>query len=352
MGATLCRLIVIAAFVIFLPAAVDGSPVFLAGTSIGLSVTSPVAGETLFDAYAGGELSLGLRDTFAQDGYYSFASRIEAAIHDNLLFSDSEYLNLEMSYGGWTIEAGLLAALIDDGSGSSYVNPNWKLSKRLPFFSDNSDISFEYAGYLTYLPKDTEDFLYQGIHGACRIDPSIFFGYGFALGGGWEYHYEQLVYQQTGDPSDTERHDLIVDAKGTVDGFVGYFTEWAASASVSWRKSNAAFPVDENFFLDHPEDRLQAAVDVNIFTSPHQSLAIDGSVFSDGTWYLSRPARNLDGRYGENDLLLLDIGVSAQADWTPNQRIYLALNGEFGYSLSNDPFVGGWFATTTLTLTF
>lgn len=348
----LYRLIVAATFVVLVPAAANGSPLFLAGTSIGLDVVSPIEGETAIDIYAGGVLSLGLRGLFAQDGYYSFAARIEAAIHDDLLFSDSEYLNLELDFGSWAVEAGLLATLIDDGSGSVYANPSWKVSTDFPVFSDSGDISFEYAGYLTYLPKDAADFLYQGIHAVCRIDPSIFFGYEFAAGGGWEYRYEQVVYEQTGEPGDTDRHDLVLDASTAVDGFVGYFTEWAVSSAVSWRKSNAAFPVEEDFFLDHPEDRLQVAVNADIFTSPHRSLTLDGAIFTDGTWYVSRPARDSDGRYGEDDLLLLDIGASARAEWTPNQLIYFALNAEFSYSLSNDPFVGGWYASGTLTLTF
>ena len=107
-----------------------------------------------------------------------------------------------------------------------------------------------------------------------------------------------------------------------------------------------------DFFLEHPEDRVQVVVDTGIFTSPHRSLTIDGAIFADGTWYVSRPARYLDGFYGVDDLLLLDIGASARADWTPNQRIYLALDAEFGYSFSNDAFVGGWYANSTLTVTF
>jgi hypothetical protein len=345
-------LVLSALLAIWMPAAAAASPVFFAGTSVGLDVTAPNNGDVLFDAYLSGELSIGLREALAQDGYYSIATRIEAAIHDNLLFSDSEYLNLELHYGGWGVEAGLLSALIEDGSGSSYINPNWKASKRVPILSDDGEISFEYAGYLTHLPEDTEDLLYQGIHAAVRIDPSVFFGYSLAIGGGWEYRYEQLVYQPTGYPEDFNRHDLVIDATGTVDGIVGYFTGWAASMAVSWRKSNAAFAVDKDVFLECPEDRLQAAIDASIFASPHQSWTVDGSVYTDGTWYLSRPARNLGGTYGNDDLLLLDIGISAQVDWTPNQQIYLALTGEYGYTLSNDPFIGGWSATTVLSLTF
>ncbi len=349
---TLCRLICTAAFVFSSPGALDSLPLFLAETSIGLNVASPETGDTTFDVFTGGALSLGARGIFAQDGFYSFASRIKGVIYDDLLFCDNEYVNLEMDFGRWSAEAGLLSALVDDGTGSTYVNPSWKLSAALPFISGNGEISFNYAGYLTYLPKETEDFLYQGIHAACRLDPTIFFGYELSVGGGWEYHYEQLVYEPTGDPSDTERHDLVIDASGAVDGFAGYFNEWAVSTAVSWRKSNAAFPVDQDFFLKHPEDRLQAAVDATIFTTPHQSLTVDGAIFADGTWYLSRPAREADGFYGEDNLLLLDIGASVRADWTPNQRIYIALDTEFGYSLSNDVFVGGWYANSTLTLTF
>jgi hypothetical protein len=348
----LYRAIAAAAFTVLTPAVASGSPLFLAGTSISLDVISPTGGETTFDIYAGGDLSLGLRGILAQDGHYSFAARIEAAIHKDLLFSDSEYLNLLLNFRAWSVEAGLLATLIDDGSGSAYANPSLNVTAGLPVLSDTGDISFSYAGYLTYLPKDAEDFIYQGIHATCRINPSIFFGYEFTAGGGWEYHYEQVVYERTGEPRDVGRHDLVLDGSVGIDGFVGYFTEWAVSTAVSWRKSNAAFPVEEDFFLDHPEDRLQVAVDAGIFTSPHQSLTLDATIFTDGTWYVSRPARVSDDRYGEDDFLLLDIGASARGEWTPNQRIYVALNANFGYSLSNDPFVGGWYASSTLSLTF
>lgn len=346
------RLFLITIFVFSAQWVLAGKPVFFTGTSLGVDVSSPTGGETLLDAYAGGELSVGLRDLLPQDGFYSITSRIEAAIHNDLHFSDSEFLSLELRFRNWSAEAGLLSALIDDGSGSSYINPNWMVSKRTGLLSNNSDITFEYAGYLTILPAAAEDLLYQGFQAAIRTDPSVFLGYGFQIGGGWEYHYEQLVYLSSGDPSGAKRHDLVLDAVGAVDGILGYFTGWSLSTNVTWRKSNAAYAVRENVFLEHPEDRLQAALDASIYTSPHQSWRIDSEVYADGTWYPSRPARDLEGAYGDEDLLLLDLGISAKVDWTPNQRVYLALSGGFGYTISNDPYVGGWSANTAFTCTF
>lgn len=343
-----------AAFSLFVVAVLLFAPVratandtlsLFAGTHIGFSVTSPAAGSTAFDVSAGGDLSLCRCGVLGEEGYYSFASRFQAAIHNDLVFSDEESVSLKLSFRRSVFEAAMLASLIDDGSGATYFNPSWKMSTELVSLSNDGVVSLKYGGYVAWLPGVPDDHFYEGIHAVYRIDPSITLGYELAAGGSWEYYYEQPVYVLPGEPGGADRHDLILDVTGGVDGFAGYFTEWAVSGGVSWRISNATFPVDA------AEDRLTAAIEATLFTSPHRSWTIEGAFSAEGIRYFSRPARSSAGVYGEDKLLFLEMSASARTEWSPDQRTYVSLDGSFGYSLSNDPFLGGWYAKGVLALT-
>ena len=334
-----------------MPATANDTPFLFAGTSIGLDVISPHDGKTIFDIYTGGELSIGRRGKVGEEGYYSFISRLRAAIHSNLLLSDQEYIDLTVSFGRNVFEAALLTSLIDNGSGSTYFNPSWKMASRIASFPNSSTVTLEYAGYIVRMPDEPEDHFHQGIHAVYRIDPSITLGYELMAGGSWQYYPEQPVYEQTGEAGATDRHDLVLNIMGTIDGFPGYFTEWGTSGAVSWRISNATLPVSPDFFLERSEDRFVAAIDTTVFTSPHRSWTIEGALSAEGTRYLCRPARNIDGLYRNEKLLYLAIGASAHAEWSPDLKAYLSLDVAFGYSLSNDPFLGGWYAKGVLALT-
>jgi len=138
-------------------AAAEATPLLYAGAAIGLSFASPVYGEESVDAYAGGELSIGRRGTFGADGYYAVSSRFQGAIHEDLSFSDEEYLDLQMDFGAVAVEAALLSALFDDGSGSTYLNPSWNLEADIAALSDAGALSLEYSGYLACLPEDPHE---------------------------------------------------------------------------------------------------------------------------------------------------------------------------------------------------
>ncbi len=305
----------------------DVTPLLLAGTSVGVSVISPAGEEPEYDIYGAGEFLGGFRGLFGQDGYYSFTGRFQAEVHRERLFTDQEYLLFKLGFGQYSVEAALLTTLYDDGSGSTYFNPSWKLRAGLAEFSDGKTLRVEYAGYVAGLPDSPEDYFYEGVHLVYRVDPSIFLGYELAAGGGWEYHYEQ-----------TDRHDIVLDIAGTIDGLAGYFTDWTVTAGFSWRGSNTTIAADS-------EDRMVATIDAEVFTSPHQSLTLEGTLSAAGSRYLSRT-------YGDGKLLFLETEASARAEWSPNQKTYLSLEAAFGYNLSNDPLLGGWHVKSLLTLTF
>jgi len=334
-----------------LPLIAGDMPFVFTGTSIGAAVSSNIDEKITLDVYGEGELSIGTRGIIGEDGSFSFLSRLSAAIYDDLVLKDQEYINLQLDFSDNRIEASLLASLVDDGMGSTYINPGWKASGEIAAFTRNRGISLEYSGYVAYLPKSLDDVFYQGLNVVYRADQSIFLGYGLAIGGGWEYRYEQAANRQEDGSGFADRQDVILDFVGTIDGFAGYFTDWAVTGGISLRKSNAALVIGSGSFLEGSEDRLSAVIKASVFTSPHQAWTLEGMISADGDRYLSRPARDAAGIYGDANLMLLDMGVSGRVEWSPDQATYLSFDAEFGYNLSNDPFLVGWYTKGVLTLT-
>lgn len=312
------------------------------GTSLGVTVIAPVREEMTYSVFTVGDLAIGTRGLLGSEGYYSFASKLKGTFRNDLIFYDEEYTSLKLGIGNTSFETAFLSSLIDDGSGSPYLNPSWNISTEVLALPNNAAMYVSYAGYLASTHED--DYLYEGVKAMFRADPSVTLGYEIGLGGGWEYFYEQAAYDQSGDSMGRARHDLVLEILGTVDGFAGYFTEWAVSGGTTYRTSNVSL-------LESSEDRLTATVDAALFTSPHQSWTIDGTLALEGTRYFFRPARKSDGLLGDDRLLLFDVNAFGKAEWSPDQTLYLALSAAFGYTLSNDPFFGGWYAKGVFTLT-
>jgi hypothetical protein len=327
-----------------LPAFAEDSTSLFAGTSLGVITIAQVREEVATTFFASGELSVGRRGSLMRERYYSLAANFRGTINNDLLFYDQEYISLKIGFGNNSFEAALLTSLIDDGSGSTYFNPSWHASVEMFSLPNSATVSVIYTGFLASIYGESDDQFYQGVNALYRVDPTITLGYEIAAGGGWEYYFEQQLYDQAGDLSDRERHDLVLNVLGTIDGFAGYFTEWAVTGGLAYRISNVSL-------LERSEDRLEATMDAALFTSPHQSWTIDGTLSAEGMRYISRPVRNIDGTTGDENLLLLDIDASGEAEWSPNQEIYLALSAVFGYTLSNDPFLGGWYAKAVFALT-
>jgi hypothetical protein len=123
---------------------------------------------------------------------------------------------------------------------------------------------------------------------------------------------------------------------------IGYFTEWSASAGARLILSNATYFEAPDVYIDRSEDRVTAALDASIFTSPHRTVVLEASLFADQAFYLSRNARLSTGSYSTARLYVMDAGAAVSAEWTPNEVVFFVVRGNGGYTYSNDPFVRGW----------
>ncbi|MBT3276148.1 MAG: hypothetical protein HN368_23570 [Spirochaetales bacterium] len=285
---------------------------------------------------------LGAYDPFNTGSYSSFSAQVDFNLSDSLSFHDREYLHLDIELNKISLDVGILSSLIRSETESIFINPDWKVKADISAAGSSSLYEVGYSGFLLYLPDISENIFYESLRFMSRFDPSIFFGFSLSTGAGWENHYETPLYDQTGTPTGKMRHDLILDAGADFDGMIGYFSEWAVGGKFAWQQSNASLYISPSFYLDRSEDRITADINGSFFSSPHQSVTIEGSVFSDNTWYLYRTARDSEGAYSPERLYISDVGASARIDWTPNQEFFIVFSGNGSYIFSNDSFVGGW----------
>ena len=318
----------------------DGSWVFLVEPAFGVDMTSP--GEDWYDLYGNVGLSVGVRGGLSAGEYYAITSRIEARIYDDLIAVDREHIHLKMRLNSVSFEAGLLASIMETDRNQRYIHPNWRLGADIPVAGDDGDLELAYDGFLFSIPTTNGDLFFEGIRVGYRADPSLSFGYRVEIGGGWEYYYEQPLYTDGGGLSPELRHDVLLDLSATFDGMLGYFTEWGLSGGVGWRSSTANYATVD-YLLTSTEDRIVASAGAEIFSSPHRSWTLEGTFSFDQTWYLFNPVNDINGGFGTQKLQVLDLAAGVRIDWSPIQRMYLVLAADGAYSLSNDPFIGGWY---------
>ena len=290
----------------------------------------------------------GWRDALPAGGYLGLAAsaRLLSYLAFPVILADSEKLALEAGLPlrcGWVeLDGSLDASIMGDGENPAHLEPRWQAGLRLGGGAVQGLLS--YRGSYLYQPDDVEDFLYQGLKLGVEWERSIRLGLRAGVEGGWEYWPDYSLLGSGGVPTGVPRQDALGGLTVGLDGLAGFFLDWSVEASAGLRWSTAnRYPSVVVGLEEDSENNLYAELRAAADWSPHRTVGLRLTGFLRPEWYLARAALTAAGT-GEL-LRVLSLGLKARADWTPNDRLFLVLEGAAGSRLANDPEEERWNAT-------
>jgi hypothetical protein len=299
-------------------------------------------------------LLAGWRDALADGGYLGLAAsaRVLTYFGSPMVSADSEKLSLEaglpLGRSLVELEGGLDASAVGDGEDPAHLLPSWQAGLR--FGPEGAQGILSYRGSYLYQPGDVEDFLYQGLRLRGEWERSIQLGFWAGLEGGWEYWPQYLRYA-SGDtldnPTGEARQDVVGSLQAGLDGLAGFFLDWSleASAGLRWSTANR-YPSVLLGLEEGSENNLFADLRASLDWSPHRAVGLRLEGFLRQEWYLTRAALTAAPYAHTGDTLrVLSAGLAARADWTPNDRLFLVLEGSAGRRFANDPAEARWSAS-------
>jgi hypothetical protein len=332
------------------PAAYGYPPTLLLGLQGGVTwFESPEDGEGVLPL-AAVNLLAGWRNPTPAGGYLGLAAsaRLLSYLDSPILFADAESLALEAGLpwkrGLVELEAALDASVMGDGEDPAHLHPRWQAVLKL----GGEDLLglLTYRGSYLYQPQDVEDFLYQGLGLGAEWEHSIRLGLEAGLECGWEYWPDFLLRDGGGALTDVPRQDLVGVLRAGLDGLAGFFLDWSLEASAGLRWSTANRYISSLSLLEEgSENNLFAALQAAAGWSPHRAVGLRLDGFLRQEWYLTRAALTAGGADTGEFLRVLSLGLTARADWTPNDRLFLVLEGSAGRRFANDPVEERWNAT-------
>ena len=285
-------------------------------------------------------------------GYFALNSSAElnSYLYSPAEFSDTENLELEATFplgpNRLDMKAGLGASLLGT---SAYARPDWQLKYSLERGRRKLRPYVAYEGYYLYQYAGSEDALYQGAEAGFAYRPSIRLGYQASLEGGWESWLEYPLYNSTGSLTQEKRGDLLVMAKGQLDGLIGYFLSWQLDSNAGLRWSNVNRYLENLSYLE-----VNSASNWFIYGggslkwSPNRKVDLQVGTFVRPEFYLEREALTEGGALSGEVLRVISTGLNARIDWTLNDRMYLVGTGSSSWLLSNDPNEERWNVTVGL----
>jgi hypothetical protein len=294
-------------------------------------------------------LLAGWRDALADGGYLGLAAsaRVLTYFGSPMVSADSEKLSLEagLPLGRSLVElqGGLDASAVGDGEDPAHLLPSWQAGLR--FGPEGAQGILSYRGSYLYQPGGQEDFLYQGLRLRGEWERSIQLGFSAGLEGGWEYWPEYWLLDSSGSSSGEARQDLVGSLQAGLDGLAGFFLDWSLEASAGLRWSTANRFISGLGLEEGSENNLFADVRASADWSPHRAVGLRLEGFLRQEWYLTRAALTAALTDTGETLRVLSAGLAARADWTPNDRLFLILEGSAGRRFANDPAEARWSAS-------
>jgi hypothetical protein len=258
-----------------------------------------------------------------------------------LILHDRENLSLEAR-----LPLGAFLALLSAGlDGSSlgtvdlppHVQTGWNVGLQTPGEPWRGE--FQLRGDYLFQPDDNQDALYQAARVSLTYDPSIRWGITSAVEGGWEYWPE---YPMAGEE---RRQDILLRAETGLEGLLGYFLDWSLLGYGGVRLSNLNGSADgqSSWFL---------AGETDLSWSPHRRVSLQLGGFTRYESWLEREALSSGGTPTGEALYVLSLGLDGRADWTPNGKVFLVLEGSAARRLANDPAEERWNLSAALGLEY
>jgi hypothetical protein len=293
------------------------------------------------------DLLAGWRGPTSAGGYLGAiaSARLLSYFDSPLIFADAERLALEaglpFGLGLVELQAVLDASVMGDGEDPFHLEPSWQAGLRLGTGKTRGILT--YRGSCLYQPEDVEDFLYQGLRLGVEWERSIRLGLSAGLEGGWEYWPEYPMYDLSGALTGVPRQDLVAGLQAALEGLAGFFLDWSLEASSGLRWSTAnRYPSALLGLEEGSENSLYAGLAASANWSPHRAVGLRLEGFLRQDWYLTRAALTAALADTGERLRMFSLGLSARADWTPNDRLFLVLEAELGRSFANDPAEQRW----------
>ncbi|OHD73761.1 MAG: hypothetical protein A2V99_03125 [Spirochaetes bacterium RBG_16_67_19] len=295
-------------------------------------------------------LAAGWRNPTPPGGYWELAAsaRLLSYFGLPLLSADSERLDLQagLPLGRSLVElgGGLDASAMGDGEDPAHLHPRWQAGLRLGPGDFQGILT--YRGSYLYQPDDVEDFLYQGLSLGAEWERSLRLGLSAGLDFGWEYWPDWFLLNGAGASTGVPRQDVLGGLRIGLDGLAGFFLDWSLEASTGLRWSTAnRYPSLALGLEEGSENSLYAALRAEADWSPHRSVGLQLGSFLRQEWYLTRAALTAASVDTGETLRVLSLGLTARADWTPNNRLFLVLEGSLGRRFANDPAEERWNAS-------
>jgi hypothetical protein len=292
-------------------------------------------------------LVAGWRNPTPPGGYWELAAsaRLLSYFGSPLLSADSERLDLQagLPLGRSLVELG-------GGDASPWAtartgSPASALAGGLRLGGGDFQGILTYRGSYLYQPDGVEDFLYQGLSLGAEWERSLRLGLSAGLDFGWEYWLDYFLRDSSNLSTGVPRQDVVGGLRIGLDGLAGFFLDWSleASTGLRWSTANrfeAAIGLEEG-----SENRLYAALLAEADWSPHRTVGLQLGSFLRQEWYLTRAALTAALADTGETLRVLSLGLTGRADWTPNNRLFLVLEGSLGRRFANDPAEERWNAS-------
>ena len=291
----------------------------------------------------------GWRGATPAGGYLGLAAsaRVLSYLASPAILADAETLALEaglpLGPNLVELEGSLEASVMGDGEDPAHLEPRWQAGLRLGGGAVQG--IFSYRGSYLYQPDDIEDFLHQGLKLGVEWEHSIRLGLRAGVQGGWEYWPDYFLLEGTGSSTGVPRQDAVGGLDIGLDGLAGFFLDWSLGLSAGLRWSTANRFITGLGLEEGSENNLYAGLEAAADWSPHRTVGLQLKGFLRQEWYLARAALTSLGVDTGELLRVLSLGLTVRADWTPNDRLFLVLEGSAGRRFANDPAEERWNAT-------
>jgi hypothetical protein len=259
------------------------------------------------------------------------ASRLYGYWDAGAIFHDKENFVLEalLPAGSYTVllAAGLDGSALGTVEEAPHVQPDWRFGLRTPGELWRAELQLR--GHYLYEPQEAEDVLYQAARFSLTYDPSIRWGLVSALEAGWEYWPEYPAVDAL------PAQGLLARAEAGLEGLLGYFLDWSLRSYGGLHLSNAkGSPESESSWFLAGEGELS--------WSPHRQVSLHLGGFVRYDSWLRRQALSAGGAPSGETLYAFSLGLDGRADWTPNGRLFLLVEGSAARRLANDPAEERW----------
>ncbi len=334
--------------------------------ALAAAVPAPALSSFLLGAYGEGLVSAeqaapaavpavrlgGLADwrTLLPGGYLALSASAlgRAYLYALPVFSDQEdvemELGLEAGPGRFKTQVNVAASALGDGSTAAYLRPDWQLGYQV--VEGLVRPALFYRGSYLLEPAGSEDSLYQGLRLGLGLQPDIRHAFSLDLTAGWALWPETALYDASGALTGASRQDLSAALSAGAEGLAGYFLGWQVTASGGLLLSTANRYLTAVSSLEKgSQDNWFLAGEAGMTWSPHRTVDLELSGFARHESYLYRAALDSAAQPGGEPLRILSVGFNARADWTPDDRFYLVLEGSAARRFANDPAEARWNAS-------